>query len=435
MSLTREWDRASRGARMRLLHRIVDECDNMSAAQLEKRLGPAAPSLLLVRVSGYLRLNYRNVPAAPLLAPLRAICLLVGAAPAKHLLAEFVESGGVPVLVELLTLDELPRAEMEVTLTLLATVAASGAQYKQLICAKGGVAALERLVGAEFPHENIRQAAASLLQLLSAAGPSAAAEVRRALLRLCECAVSAAQLLACANLRMLLTPTLSPEEMDEAYAARLLVLLRSFNTRVLFEAQRLFEALAACPPLELPVLRELVRCIRQQPLAAGSVDFDLPPPHQQAAVLRTLGRTLSAMEPGRRDALCVKLRVVPCVCLLLLAESNDCRVSSAQALGLLGEEDGAPRVDMEQLLGLDLLECVLATCKPGAETMRELSAAESARLRDKLCDVLSEDGTPLVTRLTSADVAEHAEAAEQHGDEEIGAANQRASSLSLISVV
>jgi hypothetical protein len=86
--LTKTWDKGSRQVRERILVKFVESMSNATGPQLEKELNNGA-SLLLTRISAWLRLNY--LLGYDLALQLKALTIFVSAASGNRFLTEFLE--------------------------------------------------------------------------------------------------------------------------------------------------------------------------------------------------------------------------------------------------------------------------------------------------------------------------------------------------------
>ena len=131
---------------------------NRTGPQLEREYGNGA-SLLLARLSAWLRLTY--LLGLGVHSLLSAISIFVAASSGSRFLTEFIETGGVITVLDILAVDVLSEADKRAAVLLLHHVANAGRHYKELICRHNGT----RLVAAALiaAEEEPTQAAAQLL--------------------------------------------------------------------------------------------------------------------------------------------------------------------------------------------------------------------------------------------------------------------------------
>lgn len=405
-NLLREWDKGGRGVRNQILTDFVAQCRSMTGPQLEKALGNGA-SLLLARISSWLRLSYALGSSVAI--QLRAISVFVAASSGQRFLAEFVEVGGVAAVVDILSLKELPAEDKHEAIRLLASVASAGRHYKEIICVAGGPERLRLFMEAVHPERALEEAR-DLLVTLGRGNPQHSITVHRALLQLLRCEQTMTQRLAAAGLRSLVavlpTSQLGATDasgeplpgLDAAYPAAALSLFHSFNLQVLYEATQLLAALVALPPLEEPLLRQLVALLRESappPPDGPGGDEGAPvavPLHVRASAARCLGQLVSGLNVTKRSSYCASLQLVPWLCTLLLVErSPECQKASVQALQLLGWCAGSPLEEMRGYLSAELLTALLDATDV-SQAVARLDAPTLATVRARLEPFLARDG-------------------------------------------
>ena len=360
----RAWDAGSRGSRMRQLEEFIARCSDMTGPQLESDLESGA-SLLLARISSWLRLSYALGHSVAL--QLRAITVFVSASSGQRFLAEFVEVGGVATVIEILSLPQLPEEDKQCAMRLLASIAAAGRHYKEIVCEGDGIEALESFM-ATSKSEELLEEARDLLVTVGRGNPRFSSDVHRALLRLLKSETTTAQRLACTGLRTLLkvlpaSQLYTNDEhgnavavLDASYCEAAVSLLNSFNLQLLYEAGQLFAVLLEIDQLVDPLLRALLK-----PIIDAADPRRTVPLHMQASAARALGQLVASLPPERREQCTIDIDLVPWLCTLLARDtfSPECQKAAVQSLQLLGLCDGVPLATMRTFLGAQALNTVI----------------------------------------------------------------------------
>ena len=201
MQLLRQWDSGSRATRVRILQNFIEQCDSLSAPQLERELGNSG-SLLLARISSWLRLTYAM--GQPVSLQLRAVRLFLSASSGQRFLAEYVEVGGLATLIEIMSLKHVADADKAEALRVLETVVAAGRHYKELVCEASGIPTLRGFMEVARSDE-LLEPAASVLVALGKGNPRYLDETHEALLELLGCDVTTTQRLIAAGFRGLIS--------------------------------------------------------------------------------------------------------------------------------------------------------------------------------------------------------------------------------------
>eukprot|EP00462_Mataza_sp_D1_P020624 CAMPEP_0175133208 /NCGR_PEP_ID=MMETSP0087-20121206/7513_1 /TAXON_ID=136419 /ORGANISM="Unknown Unknown, Strain D1" /LENGTH=1101 /DNA_ID=CAMNT_0016415669 /DNA_START=189 /DNA_END=3494 /DNA_ORIENTATION=- len=125
------WDKASRWARKNFLERFCRSFASATAPQLDLAFDNGA-SLVLMRIITWLRLTFAFRYCLSL--QLHSVHIFLKAVSGSKFVAEFVEVGGLNVLLEIISSEKLEEAEKLVAVQVLSTLANVQRQYKELIC-------------------------------------------------------------------------------------------------------------------------------------------------------------------------------------------------------------------------------------------------------------------------------------------------------------
>jgi hypothetical protein len=324
----------------------------MTGAQLEHELDNTA-SLMLARISSWLRLSYAlNQPMA---LQLRAIGLFINAIAGRRFLAEFVEVGGIGMLIDIVEMQGVSSQDKVEALRLIVSASEAGRRYKEVICENGGIAGVTEFMRQMHADEQSLVTAGALLRSLGSGNPQHASAIRRALLALLSSELNVARRVACAILRQLLAPLSVeqiPEDVDAQYAVGAIHMLHSFDLQVLHEAEALCSVLITLPPLELLMLQNLLGAFAELP---GRGAGPGAPDHFQAAAARALSRLLMGLPSNRYSEYCATLKIVPWLVLLLARrDSAGCQKAGLKALQLIFESGGGPAKEARALVGESL---------------------------------------------------------------------------------
>ncbi|KFV41006.1 Uncharacterized protein C1orf228, partial [Tyto alba] len=139
MVFLQEWDSAHRVDRSRILDNFIKSNDGKTEPELELEFSQGA-SLFLARLTTWLRMTYMYSTCLNKL--LKSIGIFLSAASGHRYLTEFLEIGGVVILLEILGLNHLKEEDKRESVKLLQLIADAGRKYKELICESYGVQSL-----------------------------------------------------------------------------------------------------------------------------------------------------------------------------------------------------------------------------------------------------------------------------------------------------
>ncbi|NXV81817.1 ARMD1 protein, partial [Atlantisia rogersi] len=199
MVFLQEWDSAHRVARSRILDNFIQSNDGKTQPELELEFSQGA-SLFLARLTTWLRMTY--IYSTCLNKLLRSIGIFLSATKGHGYLTEFLDIGGVLILLEILGLNHLKEEDKRESVKLLQLVADAGRKYKELICDSYGVQSL-----AEFlATSNSAEAQKDVQVLLASLGrdnPKYQNQVYNGLIAVLPCTSPQAQQLALQALRVM----------------------------------------------------------------------------------------------------------------------------------------------------------------------------------------------------------------------------------------
>eukprot|EP00163_Fabomonas_tropica_P011771 TRINITY_DN2264_c0_g2_i3.p1 TRINITY_DN2264_c0_g2~~TRINITY_DN2264_c0_g2_i3.p1 ORF type:complete len:731 (+),score=147.00 TRINITY_DN2264_c0_g2_i3:273-2465(+) len=250
----RKWDKASRNERVRILENFIAKHSHTTGAQLQTEYGNGA-SLFLARISAWLRLTY--LLGFAISQQLRAISIFVGASSGQRFLLEFLETGGVATVLEILTLEKLGEGDKQQCLTLLTHVASSGRNYKELVCEHEGIKIILETLA--FSYDDDTQACCKNLILpLGRGNPMYQSILQQGLLATLKTYSNpGAQRIAAQSLRVLYRDIPFTKECLEPTLA----LFKSLDIQVQHEGFELIKLLASDPQLSVSVVTRIVELL------------------------------------------------------------------------------------------------------------------------------------------------------------------------------
>lgn len=127
-ALIKEWDSASRSHRVNILTKFVRQYRTSTGADLERDLGPSA-MLFCMRITTWLRLSYTL--CYELSIQLTALSLFLQG---QRFLTTFMETGGLLVVIDILTLPKTSQQDRQNALLILIHVANSGRVFREMAC-------------------------------------------------------------------------------------------------------------------------------------------------------------------------------------------------------------------------------------------------------------------------------------------------------------
>ncbi|XP_040466612.1 LOW QUALITY PROTEIN: armadillo-like helical domain containing protein 1 [Falco naumanni] len=145
-----KWDSAHKVARRCILDNFIKSNDGKTEPELELELSQGA-SLFLAHLTAWLRMTYTYSTCLDKL--LKSIGILLSAASGCRYLIEFLETGGILILLEVLGLNHLKEEDKRESLKLLQLVADAGRKYKELICESYGVRSLAKFLATSSSAE------------------------------------------------------------------------------------------------------------------------------------------------------------------------------------------------------------------------------------------------------------------------------------------
>ncbi|NXX86170.1 ARMD1 protein, partial [Urocolius indicus] len=240
MGFLQEWDHAHQAARSRILDNFIKSNVGKTEPALELEFSQGA-SLFLARLTAWLRMTYMYSTCLAKL--LKAIGIFLSAASGRRYLLEFLETGGISILLQILGLNHLKEEDKRESVKLLQLVADAGRKYKELICARSGVQSLAEFLATSSSAE-AQEDVQVLLDSLGHGNPEYQSQVYKSLVTVLPCACPRAQQLALQTLGVM------QDVMGEAPPVPvelMLGVLCSVHLEVQYEALQLLKALMARP--------------------------------------------------------------------------------------------------------------------------------------------------------------------------------------------
>ncbi|NWR55072.1 ARMD1 protein, partial [Bucorvus abyssinicus] len=238
MVFLKEWDSAHKGARSHILDNFIKSNDGKTESELELEFSQGA-SLFLARLTVWLRMTY--VYSTCLDKLLKSISIFLSAASGCRYLIEFLEIGGVLILLEILGLNHLKEEDKRESVKLLQLVADAGRKYKELICESYGVQSLAEFL-ATCNSAEAQEDVQVLLDSMGRSNPKYQNQVYKGLIAVLPCASPHAQQLA---LQMLGVMQDMVGEAPSDLVEPVLDMLCSVHREVQHEAIQLLKALMA----------------------------------------------------------------------------------------------------------------------------------------------------------------------------------------------
>ncbi|GAB0193085.1 armadillo-like helical domain containing protein 1 [Grus japonensis] len=162
MVFLQEWDSAHKVARSRILDNFIKSNNGKTEPELELEFSQGA-SLFLARLTAWLRMTYMYSTCLNKL--LKSIGIFLSAASGRRYLIEFLEIGGVLILLEILGLNHLKEEDKRESVKLLQLVADAGRKYKELICESYGVRSLAEFLATSNSAEALEDVQVLLVSL------------------------------------------------------------------------------------------------------------------------------------------------------------------------------------------------------------------------------------------------------------------------------
>ncbi|NXW48947.1 ARMD1 protein, partial [Nyctiprogne leucopyga] len=238
MVFLQEWDRANKVTRSRILDNFIKSNDGKTEPELELEFSQGA-SLFLARLTAWLRMTYTYSTCLNKL--LKSVGIFLSAASGRGYLIEFLETGGVMILLEILGMDHLKDEDKRESVKLLQLVADAGRKYKELICESYGVQALATFLATSNSAE-AQDTVQVLMDSLGRGNPKYQNQVYKGLVAVLPCASPRAQQLALQTLRVMQEVV---GEVPPALVEPVLAVLCSVHLEVQDEAIQLLKALMA----------------------------------------------------------------------------------------------------------------------------------------------------------------------------------------------
>ncbi|NXT86355.1 ARMD1 protein, partial [Anhinga rufa] len=261
MVFLQEWDSAHKVARSCILDNFIKSNDGKTEPELELEFSQGA-SLFLARLTAWLRMTYMYSTCLNKL--LKSIGIFLSAASGRRYITEFLEIGGVLILLEILGLKHLKEEDKRESVKLLQLIADAGRKYKELICEGYGVRSLAEFLATSSSAE-AQEDARALMDSLGHSNPKYQNQVYKGLVAVLPCASPRAQQLALQTLRVMQD---SMGEAPSILVEPVLGVLGSVHLEVQYEAAQLLRALMA-RALRPALLRGLVALLtpRKEALA------------------------------------------------------------------------------------------------------------------------------------------------------------------------
>ncbi|KAM6124160.1 armadillo-like helical domain containing protein 1 [Pterocles gutturalis] len=238
MGFLQEWDNAHKVARNRILDDFIKSNDGKTEPELELEFSHGA-SLFLARLTAWLRMTYMYSTCLNKL--LKSIGIFLSAASGRRYLIEFLEIGGVLILLEILGLNQLKEEDKRESVKLLQLVADAGRKYKELICESYGVRSLAEFLATSSSAE-AQEDVRVLMDSLGRGNPKYQNQVYKGLIAVLLCASPHAQQMALQTLAVMQDVV---GEVPSALVEPVLGMLCSAHLEVQYEAIQLLKALMA----------------------------------------------------------------------------------------------------------------------------------------------------------------------------------------------
>ncbi|NXL57472.1 ARMD1 protein, partial [Chordeiles acutipennis] len=238
MVYLQEWDRAHKVARSCILDNFIKSNDGKTEPELELEFSQGA-SLFLARLTAWLRITYKYSTCLSKL--LKSIGIFLSAASGTRYLIEFLETGGLMILLEILGLNHLKEEDKRESVKMLQLVADAGRKYKELICESHGVQSLASFLATSNSAE-AQDNVQVLMDSLGHGNPKYQNEVYKGLVAVLPCASPRAQQLALQTLRVMQEVV---GEEPAVLVEPVLAVLCSEHLEVQYEAIQLLKALMA----------------------------------------------------------------------------------------------------------------------------------------------------------------------------------------------
>ncbi|NXK06321.1 ARMD1 protein, partial [Herpetotheres cachinnans] len=235
MVFLQEWDSAHKVARSHILDNFIKSNDGKTEPELELEFSQGA-SLFLARLTAWLRMTYTHSTCLDKL--LKSIGIFLSAASGRRYLIEFLEIGGVLILLEILGLNHLKEEDKKESVKLLQLLADAGRKYKELICESYGRRHFLATSTSAEAQDDVRV----LLDSLGRGNPKYQNQVYKGLLAVLPCAPPEAQQLA---LQMLGAMQDVVGEAPSLLVEPVLGALCSVHLEVQYKAIQLLKALMA----------------------------------------------------------------------------------------------------------------------------------------------------------------------------------------------
>ncbi|NXJ89277.1 ARMD1 protein, partial [Corythaixoides concolor] len=238
MVFLQEWDSARKVARSCILDNFIKSYDGKTEPELELEFSQGA-SLFLARLTAWLRMTYTYSTCLNKL--LKSIGIFLSAASGHRYLTEFLEIGGVVILLEILGLNHLKEGDKRESVKLLQLIADAGRKHKELICESYGVQSLAEFLATSNSAE-AQEDVQVLLESLGRDNPKYQNQVYKGLVAVLPCASARAQQLALQTLGVMQDVVgKAPSSLVEP----VLGVLSSVHPEVQHEAIELLKALMA----------------------------------------------------------------------------------------------------------------------------------------------------------------------------------------------
>ncbi|KFP25217.1 Uncharacterized protein C1orf228, partial [Colius striatus] len=199
MGFLQEWDHAHQAARSCILDNFIKSNIGKTEPALELEFSQGA-SLFLARLTAWLRMTYMYSTCLAKL--LKAIGIFLSAASGHRYLLEFLEVGGISILLQIPGLNHLKEEDKRESIKLLQVVADAGRKYKELICASSRVQSLAEFLATSSSAE-AQEDVQVLLDSLGHGNPKYQSQVYKSLVAVVPCACPRAQQLALQTLRVM----------------------------------------------------------------------------------------------------------------------------------------------------------------------------------------------------------------------------------------
>ncbi|XP_065643944.1 armadillo-like helical domain containing protein 1 isoform X4 [Hydra vulgaris] len=245
------WDNSSTKSRLTILKTLIDEYKGKTSSELEVAFANV-PKLFFTRLLSWWKVSYLTCSSP--CVQLKAISVFVCAYGGNIFFVDFIDIGGINMLLEILSLNNEER-KIE-SLNLLMVIANNGLKYKEIICKNHGLQILAGCLQAST-NQNCQVGCHALLQDIATTCSKYEKKIFKTMVSLLKSTSTDAQFTAAQIIQ-----NMQPSQVQKTVINPCIALLGSINLKVQYETCNLVKFLVSIENIQDDILFSIISVLK-----------------------------------------------------------------------------------------------------------------------------------------------------------------------------